>query len=316
MGLHDRDYYWDDNESYNRSEGGTGISALFMIIAANVIIWLLNDDNSLPLNLWMELKPSDIFHPAQWYRLITCGFAHDSTSSGHILFNMLALFFLGGLVERRYGKKEFLAFYFASILISSLGWVVTGLVMGTDVPCIGASGAVSAVIILFAWNFPHEKLLFMMFIPMPAWLVGVIIIGIDIMGTQSEKSNIAHSVHLAGAAFACVYYLMNIRFTGWFSSSPQIYRDGNVADEPSYWGGRRGQYGRDEEDYYYADDDSYGYAPATKTYEQLEAERREAEMNEKVEDILRKISNFGLQSLTQSEMDLLREASRRKQNGR
>ena len=322
MGLQDRNYYQED-EDYRggNSPERSGLSAVTLIILANVAFWLVNaflfapapgmeSEGGATLTEMMELRPNDIFHPLQWYRLIACGFAH-ADGAGHIMANMLGLFFLGPYVEMRYGKKEFLWFYFTAILIGSLCWVGEGLLTNHgNIPCVGASGAISAVVILFAFNFPHEKLLLFFFIPMPAWLAGVLLIVFDMVGTGAND-NVAHGVHLAGAAFACLYYLTKFHFTGWFGGyRPNVVRDGNYYDGSPNRGRYRDDY--DPDDYVekeLEDDDSYGYAPRSKTEDELRADEEFERVKADVEQILRKISQTGMESLTANERRRLQEAS-------
>jgi hypothetical protein len=75
---------------------------------------------------------------------------------------------------------------------------------------VGASGAIAGVVVLYALNFPRRTLLFMMVIPMPAWVLGVMVVLYDILGASGHLSaaagNIAYAVHLAGAGFAFIYH--------------------------------------------------------------------------------------------------------------
>ena len=72
----------------------------------------------------------------------------------------------------------------------------------------GASGAIAGVVVLYALNFPRRTLLLFFVIPIPAWLFGVLMVGLDMLGAtgRAGTSNVAYSMHLAGAAFAFVYY--------------------------------------------------------------------------------------------------------------
>jgi len=70
----------------------------------------------------------------------------------------------------------------------------------------GASGGISAVLILFALNFPHRTMLFMLFIPMPMWLGAMIIVGLDAFGAIHRSGNVAFTAHLGGALFAFLYF--------------------------------------------------------------------------------------------------------------
>ncbi len=76
----------------------------------------------------------------QWYRLLTGAFLHESLV--HIGFNMLALYFLGRLLEPAIGATRFLFVYFASLFAGSLGAL---LLSGPDALTLGASGAIFGI---------------------------------------------------------------------------------------------------------------------------------------------------------------------------
>ena len=62
--------------------------------------------------------------------------------------------------------------------------------------------------VLYALNFPRRTILLFFVIPMPAWLLARSSSAYDIFGAigRLRESNVAYSVHLAGAAFAFAYY--------------------------------------------------------------------------------------------------------------
>jgi hypothetical protein len=62
------------------------------------------------------------------------------------------------------------------------------------------------VLVLFAFNFPHREVLFMMFLPMPMWLLATIMVVMDAAGAVQRSGNVAFTAHLGGAAFAFLYY--------------------------------------------------------------------------------------------------------------
>ncbi len=329
MGFQDRDYYRDSG--YQTGSYRQEHSALFYIIVINVVVWLLDSIflNGL-ISDWCCLRVADFPHPTHWYRFLTYGFCHDLSSCWHVLGNMLGLFFLGQAVEALYGKREFLFFYLVSILLGGIYYAGSGYLsvdpqiratlssnmeiftmpfgmlrtMYGDnvainlVPCVGASGGVTAVVILFAINFPRQMLLIWGIIPMPAFAVGILIVVLDLMGTQNASSNIAHSVHLAGAAFAVLYYLTRFRFCS-------IFGHGRPRIKP-YEPPRRREYDDDDYDY---EDDSYGYASASPSDADLRRDEEFRKLEAEVEVLLKKISEQGMQSLTPQELARLREAS-------
>ena len=124
---------------------------------------------------------------------------------------MFALFVFGRPLEARYGQRELLAFYLSAIVLGGLLWIGYGLADENVPILVGASGGVYAIAILFCLNYPRQILLLFGVIPMKAWLVGImIVVGDQLMGILAED-NVAHSVHLAGAAFAWIYFQTGIK---------------------------------------------------------------------------------------------------------
>jgi membrane associated rhomboid family serine protease len=71
-----------------------------------------------------------------YWRILTAGFLH--TGLIHLLFNMFALYILGGMVEPAIGRARFGVIYFVSLLAGSFG----ALLLEPSAPTVGASGAV------------------------------------------------------------------------------------------------------------------------------------------------------------------------------
>lgn len=79
----------------------------------------------------------ELVQNGEFYRLFTCMFVHADIM--HILFNMIALYSIGPVVERYYGKSKFLLIYLVSGL---LGSIFSGVFMTANSISIGASGAI------------------------------------------------------------------------------------------------------------------------------------------------------------------------------
>jgi membrane associated rhomboid family serine protease len=108
------------------------------------------------VNEWLELKTSLVLRGQVW-RLVTAAFLHDRGGVFHILFNMLALFWFGVTLESMYGGREFLIFYLAGAVAASLAHVGLDLYLGSNVPAVGASGAVMAVLMVYAIHYPRTR---------------------------------------------------------------------------------------------------------------------------------------------------------------
>ena len=219
MGLYDRDYYREPESGFSLRAPKTIVVTLILINAAVYLAnGLLTSDNTI--NNALAVSNHTLWRPWLWWQFLTYGFVHDAGSPMHIFFNMLQLWFLGRIVEQHYGRAEFLRVYLAMIVAGSVVWAVGNAIFepqfqtfldGTQVPrlyrLIGASGAVSGVVILFVLNYPNQTLiLFPIPIPIKAWVIGVLLVVGNLWGALGVDSNTAFSVHLVGIVFAFVYF--------------------------------------------------------------------------------------------------------------
>jgi len=131
------------------------------------------------------------------WQVVTYAFLHGSF--GHLFFNMLGLWMFGSELERVWGEKRFLQFYFASVLAAALTQlVVTGL-MGAVYPTIGASGGLFGLLLAFAMMFPNRIILLFFVIPMKArYLVALYGLLELYQGFYVMNSGVAHFAHLGG----------------------------------------------------------------------------------------------------------------------
>ncbi len=222
MGIYDRPYYQDDQPQGLTLRAPQ--SVVISLIVINVVVWLANGlltpgqgGQMGAISDALAAHSHTLQKPWLWWQFLTYGFVH-SDGVQHILFNMLGLFFLGRAVEQHLGRWEFLRFYLAALVCGSIAWglanLVTGVPQNIDYVLLGASGAVAAVVILFALNFPRQTLLLFFVLPVPAWVVGVMLVVGDMLGATgiAGPSYVAYTVHLAGAAFAFLYFYFHWNF--------------------------------------------------------------------------------------------------------
>lgn len=304
MGLYDRDYSRPEPSAY----GGPytiGQSMVVTIIAINAAVFLGDaffggQDHSLTMTL--AATPHSLVNPLLWWQLLTCGFAHNPLDIRHVLFNMLGLWFLGRYVEEFLGRWEFLRFYLIAIVVGAV--VHTARVclfvdpQFWNVRLMGASGAVTAVIILFVCRFPQVKLLLFFAIPVPAWFVGLLVVGLDLMGNggiflnpfadTKDSAQVAYDVHLAGAAFACIYYFTGMNF-------------GRML--PSRWGGMADRVAK-----------ALRVRPNLRVHAPADddlSDEQYRDLDEEADRILAKVGSQGESSLTPAERRVLEDYSRR-----
>jgi membrane associated rhomboid family serine protease len=281
VGIYDRDYYREEQRP------GTSLplprSVVGWIIAVNVVVWLadffVSESYGRPgtLGLWMAVHVDTIKHPWMWWQFLTAGFAH-APFFNHILFNMLGLFFLGREVEDVYGHKEFLRLYLAMIVAGFVIWNLLNLGSPVNTCALGASGAITGVVMLFALNFPRRMLLLFFVLPVPAWVVGVLLVATNVFGLTGadQQRDVAYSVHLVGAAFAFLYYQQQ-------------------------WNFSRLSFGRLKWP-------QFGGKPRLRVHQP--EDEPEPDLNAEVDRILEKISRQGEASLTAKERKTLETASR------
>lgn len=223
MGLYDREYAQADSASAPPRAPTTMVTKIIVVTAALYLV-----DNLLLANYLTGLfhLNADIFtRPWTAWRLVTYGLAHAPMASNtgifHVLFNMYSLWLFGRAVEQKLGSREFLALYLALIALAGVVWALICNLDGwpaNEMPyAIGASGAVVGMVVLFAMNFPKQKfILFPIPIPMPAWILGILLVLMDVRGAMSSPgAQVAYTAHLGGAAFAALYQLSGIRLTDW-----------------------------------------------------------------------------------------------------
>jgi len=170
-----------------------------------------------------------IFYPpavrrGQFYRFFSCGLIHADW--GHLIFNMLALYMFGGIVELRFaevfgapGKLIYLAMYVLALAVS----VIPTYINNKDnyhYRSLGASGAVSAVI--FAGILFHPLVgvgLFFIPVYLAGFLFGIIYLVVSGWLDKKGGGNINHSAHIFGALFGIGFTIIACRI---FSDYPVL----------------------------------------------------------------------------------------------
>lgn len=173
---------------------------IMALIAINVIVFVIDlyvVKNNL-LSAYGALWPvgSEYFEPWQY---LTTMFLHATPA--HLMINMFVLWMFGLEIAGMWGTKRFLLFYLLCGLgASALHSAITAISGGTA-PAVGASGAISGVVIAFAMLFPNRMILLFFFIPMKAKWAALLYIGYGLIsGIQMRPGdNIAHFAHLGGA---------------------------------------------------------------------------------------------------------------------
>lgn len=163
------------------------------ILIANVAVFFVIQTSP---GLYRDLAfypPVAIYRP---WTVVSYMFLH--ADFGHLFFNMLGVFFFGPRLETKLGGATFLRFY----IVAGIGGALFQTAFATAAPMVGASGAVYAVLVGFAYYWPRETiLLFPIPIPIQAWILVTAYLALSIFnGLTGGQAGVAHFAHLGGAA--------------------------------------------------------------------------------------------------------------------
>lgn len=290
MTIYDREYYRRQGPSFLDSMSGR---VCLWLIGVNVGLFFLQvatrpDHAPSPVTDALILNTDAVLHGQIW-RLVAYAFLHDTHSLWHIAFNMLFLWWFGNEMEDLYGSKEFLTFYLTAALIGGLAYVGWQLVDGARNSALGASGAVTAVLVLYALHYPHRQILIMFVLPVPIWAFVAFQVAQDtFLFLGREQTMTAVTCHLGGAAFGLLYYRLGIRLLNYWPE----WRMPSLKTRPKL------RVYREEEDAQPVSVAAPPPGPAVD--EHLEAQ---------LDAILEKVGRAGKESLTEQERAILLRAS-------
>ena len=275
------------NDGYGMSSLGLGLRPTPMVkrlLIANVVVFLVG--LFVPqafLFDWFALQPTRIiFRP---WGPFTYMFLHVGLS--HLVVNMLFLFFFGPPLEGRWGEREFLRFY----MVSGLGGALLSFAF-PSASVVGASGAVYGVMLAFAMNWPNAPIyVFGIFPVLAKYLVAFMGI-VALLGAtgSAQGSSVAHFAHLGGLVAAYVYLKADWRTSKAFEGlQKSVRKKRSLAIVP-----------RDD-----GDEEEAGHARGRRKV------REDTALYDEVDAVLDKISAEGMESLTEAELRLLDEVSKK-----
>ena len=191
------------------------------IIIINVLVMVM-----IALNREFMIEHFALFYPTSPFfrpwQFITHMFMHGGF--WHIFFNMYTLWMFGSVLERAWGWKKFLLFYFvtglgAALLHTGVQFIEAQVYMSRIAegsaqaaaalhrlnltPTVGASGAIYGVLLGFAMLYP-DAILTLIFPPVPLkakWFVIIFAVIELLTGIFGVGGSIAHFAHLGGMLF-------------------------------------------------------------------------------------------------------------------
>jgi membrane associated rhomboid family serine protease len=154
----------------------------------------------------------ELFFQGMIYQAITWIFIHWNL--WHLLFNMLAFWMFGSLLQDLIGDRRFCIFTLVSGAITGALVATIGLFDASmySIPTIGASGVVFALLIAVSRIFPNQVVLFMFIFPMKLRYFALLLLAIEFFALYSSNQHgISNTAHLSGALVGFIYagYFMN-----------------------------------------------------------------------------------------------------------
>ncbi len=210
----------------------------YIFIAINILVWVLAQQMSGDSHFTFAystvpdeiIKGTDLVLPARelvvsstgqtvimpplyetnipvYLTIITSMFMHGSWM--HLGGNMLYLWIFGDNIENRLGHKRYIFFYLLCGVIASLSHVFSSFLspINSELPSLGASGAISGVLGAYLMMFPTRKVKMFVIrgvIDVPSWvalgfwIVLQVVSGLGLLGGESAGGGVAYAAHIGG----------------------------------------------------------------------------------------------------------------------
>ncbi|MGH9386179.1 MAG: rhomboid family intramembrane serine protease [Vicinamibacterales bacterium] len=185
--------------------------AVKMLIGINVAMFVLNI--IVPdMTLRLGLVPGVVLRDLALWQPVTYMFLHDTGGLGHLLINMIALWMFGTDLERTWGTRFFVKYYF----VCGVGAAVTTMMLSIlpisiadsmyYTVTVGASGAIYGLLLAYGLYFPNRPIFLYFIFPIPAKYFVMIVGAIAFLSSLGGPGGgVAHSAHLGGLVVGYLY---------------------------------------------------------------------------------------------------------------
>jgi len=193
---------------------------------------------------WFGLRPYDVTHHLLLWQPVTYLFLHFGFF--HLVFNLFALWMFGSELERTWGPRRFLTYFF----VTGIGAAVFDVLLQPSAITItvGNSGAIYGVLLAYGILFPDRPILLWLLIPVKAKRFVLIMGLIEFVSSFSNPgSTVSHIAHLGGMLVGFLYlrgaglpYRLQLRYHEWrrarLRRKFQVYqRKHDEKDEAGPW---------------------------------------------------------------------------------
>ena len=294
------------SELYEASESPRMTRAVQWLLALNIAVYFLQLTLFSPDAVYSALALDPARFPSSWWTIVTYTFVHAWLA--HLTFNLFTLWMFGPRLEHAWGTRTFVQFY----LWCGLGGAIAHLLFAQHSSVIGASGAISGVLVAYALRWPDDEVYLFGVIPMKSrWLIAAMI-GMNIIFALSPSSRIDWTAHVGGMGFGWLFLKLYSlggldRVRGWVSSVPDESEDMPRAVPRTRASMQDRGRGMDEvvarsNAVVLRESKSLTHVPKRETPQEYAA---------RINGVLDKISQQGIESLTSAERRLLEDMSRK-----
>ena len=294
------------SELYEPPQSPRMTRAVQWILALNIGVYFLQLTLFGSDAVYSALALDPARFPSAWWTVGTYMFVHAWLA--HLAFNMFTLWMFGPRLEQEWGTRSFVQFY----LWCGLGGAIAHLALAQHSAVIGASGAISGVLVAYALRWPDEEVYLFGVIPMKSrWLVAALL-AMNVIFALSPSSRIDWTAHVGGMAFGWIFLKVYAvggltRVKGWVSSVPDESEDMPRA-VPRNRGPMRERGGNVDE---VVERSNAVVLRERKPLQHIPKQETAKEYAAKVNQLLDKISQNGIGSLSREERRILEEMSRK-----
>jgi membrane associated rhomboid family serine protease len=187
--------------------GGQLSPAVKNILFANGIVFLmsfLNNQIFYFLSNNFALHAYDVLYQFKIWQLFTYMFLHGGF--WHVFFNMFIFWMFGTELEKEWGSKQFLKYYF----ICGVGAGIINILLTSSDPSypgtVGASGAIYGIMVAYALRYPDRLVYIYFLFPVKVkYMVGFLAIISFLSTWNAQGDGIAHAAHLGGMLVGFIY---------------------------------------------------------------------------------------------------------------
>jgi membrane associated rhomboid family serine protease len=180
------------------------------LLISNVAVFILGYFAGLmqldgPLAV-LALRPIEVVKLLWVWQLATYLFLHGGFM--HIIWNMLALWMFGADLERTWGTRRFVQFYFFCGIGAGVCVVLLNYLLPWGNPLsatIGSSGAIFGILLAYAMLYPNRTILWGFLIPIQVKYFVMIVGVIAFMSSFGANTGVSEFAHLGGMLFAYIF---------------------------------------------------------------------------------------------------------------